>query len=91
MVYYGNAAMAELKTSDEYVLLEEVLRKAMDEAVSLAKKAGKTEHEKGETFAYLDLLSWAKVQAEVLGVTFSDKELAAFDPYSLIERKTRAA
>lgn len=83
--------MIEQNTSGEYVLLEEVLRKAMDEAVSLAQKAVKTEHEKGEIFAYVDLLSWAKAQAEVLGVTISDRELAAFDPYSLIDRKTRAA
>jgi hypothetical protein len=83
--------MIEQNTSGEYVLLEEVLRKAMDEAVLLAKKAGKTEREKGEIYAYLDLLSWAKAQAEVLGVTLSDSELAAFDPYSLIDRKTKAA
>jgi hypothetical protein len=83
--------MADPTMSSECVLLEEVLRKAMDEAVSLAGKTGKTEHEKGGLYAYANLLSWAKVQAGILGVTLADSELAAFDSYSLVGRKTEAA
>lgn len=64
------------------VVLEEVLTKALEEAESLA---GSTDPEKrGRLFAYFDILSWAKYQAEVFGVHFDDQKLESLDPYMLI-------
>lgn len=64
------------------VVLEEVLTKALEEAESLA---GSTDPEQqGRLFAYFDVLSWAKDQAEVFGVHFDDRKLESLDPYQLI-------
>ena len=72
--------------SAEYVVLEEVLRRAMDDALELAKKDKRSEREDGELYAYFTILDSAKQQADLLSVQFGDQELQAFDPYQLLAR-----
>lgn len=68
----------------ESVVLEEVLRRAMDDALELMKKSQRSEREDGELYAYFVMLDTAKQQADLLGVRFGDLELQAFDPYQLL-------
>ena len=70
-----------------HAVLEEVLRRAMDEALDLHAKDWPSEEERGQLMAYFNILDWGKQQAEIMGIEFGDKELRAFDPYSLISRK----
>lgn len=70
--------------SAESVVLEEVLRRAMDDALELAKKDKRSEREDGELYAYFAVLEWGKQQADSLGVQFGDQELQGFDPYRLL-------
>ena len=72
------------RNSADYALLEEVLRRALDEASELAAKAARSDREEGELFAYFNVLEWAKQQAEILGVGFEDKGIRELDPYRLI-------
>jgi hypothetical protein len=72
--------------SAESAVLEEVLRRAMDDGLELAKKDKRSEREEGEIFAYFSLLDWGKQQAELLGIEFVDQELQSFDPYRLLSR-----
>ena len=65
-------------------MLEEVLRRAMDDGLELAKKDKLSEREEGEVFAYFSLLDWGKQQAALLGIKFGDQELQSFDPYQLL-------
>ncbi|MFO1420785.1 MAG: hypothetical protein U1F59_07625 [Candidatus Competibacteraceae bacterium] len=74
--------------SAESVVLEEVLRRALDDALDIARKEVRSEREEGELFAYFSLLDWAKQQADVLDVRFADQELQAFDPYQLLTAPT---
>jgi hypothetical protein len=67
----------------EAVVLEEVARRAMDDGIALVNKGGLSEYEQGMLFAYFNMLDWAKQQAEINGIEFADKELQAFDAYSL--------
>jgi hypothetical protein len=78
------------KVSSEYVVLEEVLRRAMDDARELAEKELRSEREEGELYAYFGILEWAKQQADLLGVDFTDKDLKALDPYSLLGKDKAA-
>jgi hypothetical protein len=71
----------------ENVVLEEVLRRAMDDALELAKKGNRNEREEGELYAYFSLLDNAKQQADLLGIRFADQELQAFDPYQLLGKQ----
>ena len=73
-----------------YAVLEEVLRRAMDDAMELHGKDSLTDEERGELMAYFNILDWGKQQADLLGVLIGDKELAAFDPYSLLGSKKAA-
>ena len=68
-------------------VLEEVLRRAMDEALDLHTKDRLTEEEHGQLMAYFNILDWGKQQSEIMGIKFGDRELQAFEPYSLINRK----
>jgi ABC-type xylose transport system substrate-binding protein len=68
----------------ESAVLEEVLRRAMDDGMELAKKDKLSEREEGEILAYFSLLDWGKQQAELLGIKFGDQELQSFDPYQLL-------
>lgn len=76
--------------SKEATVLEEVLRRAMDEGLALRDRGAGTEYDKGALMAYLTLLNWGKTQAELLGVEFSDRELQAFDPYELLGKRKAA-
>ena len=70
------------------VILEEVLRFAMDEAVTLHAKRTLTEEDYGALMAYLNLLELGKQQASTQGIKFDDFELDEFDLYSLIDKET---
>lgn len=72
--------------SAESVVLEEVLRRVMDDGLDLAKKGNLSDYEEGQLFAYFAMLDWAKQQAEILEIQFGDQELQAFDPYHLLNR-----
>ena len=74
--------------SAKSVVLEEVLRRALDDALDIARKEVRSEREEGELFAYFSLLDWAKQQADGLDVRFADQELQAFDPYQLLAAPT---
>lgn len=67
------------------VVLEEVMRAAMESARKAAHQAaGGDRHAAGQVFAYHDVLDVLKEQAELLGIQFDDRELASFDPDELI-------
>ena len=38
-------------------------------------------------FAYVHLIDWAQQQSEVWNVKFNDKDLQAFDPYTLFSHQ----
>ena len=46
--------------SAEYVVLEEVLRRAMDDGLALAQKDHLSDYEEGQLFTYFSMLDWAK-------------------------------
>lgn len=73
-----------------YAVLEEVLRRAMDEALILHGRKTLSEEDRGALLAYFNILDWGKQQAEIMGLEFGDRELQAFDPYVLISRKAAA-
>ncbi len=70
--------------SAEYVVLEEVLRRVMDDGLELVKKSQRSEREDGELYAYFTILDNAKQQADLMDIQFGDKELQTFDPYQLL-------
>ena len=72
--------------SAEYVVLEEVLRRVMDDGLALAEKGKRSDREDGELYAYFTILDHAKQQAHLLGIQFADQELQAFDPYELLAK-----
>ncbi|MBZ4192929.1 MAG: hypothetical protein LAE24_01290 [Candidatus Contendobacter sp.] len=74
--------------SAEYVVLEEVLRRVMDDGLEWAEKGKRSDREDGELYAYFTLLDHAKPQARLLGIQSVDQELPAFDPYELRTQST---
>jgi hypothetical protein len=71
-------------------VLEEVLRRAMDEGLELRDKGTLSERDEGALMAYFTLLEWGQSQARLSGVDFADRELQAFDPYSLLGTRRAA-
>lgn len=71
-------------------VLEEVMRRAMDEGIELRDKWPLTERDEGALMAYFTLLDWGMSQANLSGVEFADRELQGFDPYSLINSRQAA-
>ena len=69
------------------VVLEEVLRSAMDEALSLQAKDYLNDADSAALMAYFNILDWGKQQADIMGVKFADQELQGFDPYRLLLKK----
>ena len=73
-----NAAMA---------VLEEILERAVDECRE-AMAEGNTERAK----AFFEVIDNAKNQAKIMGIpAFSNTNLEALDPYTLLEKIKRAA
>ena len=67
------------------VILEEVMRSAVDAARQAARQAAAGDrHAAGQVFAYHNMLDVLKEQADLRGVAFDDAELVAFDPDELI-------
>lgn len=64
-----------------------MLRAALDEGLKLANKPDLTEQERGELYAYFDILDWGQQQMELHGVTLADQALMALDPYSLMTKR----
>ena len=69
--------------SIERVVLEEVARRMMDDGLALVNKGELSDYEQGALATYFAMLDWVKVQADMHGLEFDDKELQAFDPYRL--------
>jgi hypothetical protein len=65
-------------------VLEEVLLLAMEEALVLKAQKSLSDEDQGALIAYFNLLEFGKQQAATLKVSFDDRELSDFDPYSLI-------
>lgn len=67
------------------VVLEEVMRSAIISARRAAAQAAAGDrHAAGQVFAYHDMLSVLKEQADIAGVQFDDEIVAEFDPDELI-------
>lgn len=73
----------------EKALFEEVLDRALDDALELIEKGELTEFEDGILFGLFSVLDWAKQQAEIWDVEFSDERLRKLDPYDLVNRRTK--
>ncbi len=63
-------------------ILEGMLAIAITRAIETGAAADRVQE--GKRFAYFDVLSWAKNQAEVMDMPFADPGIAALDPYSLL-------
>ena len=70
-----------------YAAFEEIMRRAMDEALAINAKQPMNEEGYGALMAYFNILEWGKEQADVLGIEIGDEELRKFDPYSLMPKK----
>ena len=78
--------MAEDRIAAAQVVLEEVMERALEEAREAAA-AGNSERLQ----AFVELLSWAKLQAEVLGMPpFANRELRELDPEALLVPQRKA-
>ena len=67
------------------VILEEVMRAAILAARrAAAQSATGDRHAAGQVFAYHDVLSVLKEQADLAGIRFDDEIIAGFDPDELI-------
>jgi hypothetical protein len=60
------------------IILEQVLQAAVEAAREAAKESG--EFAEGKRFAYYDLLSIAKDQAEIVDIDVSEIGMLDFDP-----------
>jgi hypothetical protein len=69
-------------------VLEDVLRLAMEEALTLTNQKNLSDEDSGALIAYFNLLEFGKQQAATMKISFADKELTDFDPYTLIEHKS---
>ena len=79
--------MVNDEASPARAVLEEVLERALDEAKQ-ARRGGNVERLR----AFVEVLSWGKIQAEVAGLGgFSNREIEAIDPESLLAPERRAA
>lgn len=70
-----------------YAVLEEIMRRAMDEALTLRSQDVLSSEDEAALMAYFNILDWGKQEAETHNVKFGDRELQAFDPYSLLRKK----
>jgi hypothetical protein len=78
-----------MSVSKEQVVLEELLTAAIDGALKAREKADRDPFEKGLLMAYYDLITVAKEQAKIIGLTFEDKTITAFDPDKELLRHKR--
>lgn len=73
-------------------VLEEVLSRAIDDALELRDAPESDKLARGQVFALYNMISWAKTQAGIMGVEFDDQNIARFDPdRELLNYKKRAA
>ena len=78
--------MAEDRIAAAQVVLKKVMERALEEARE-ASAAGNSERLQ----AFVELLSWAKLQAEVLGMPpFANRELRELDPEALLVPQRKA-
>jgi hypothetical protein len=72
------------------IILEQILQAAVEAAREAAKEGG--DFAEGKQFAYYDLLSIAKEQAEIVDIDTSEIGMLDFDPdKELLGRKRQAA
>mgnify|MGYP001586505281 FL=1 len=69
-----------MKRPSAQTVLEELLSAAIEAALNARKHADRDPFENGKLMAYYDIIMTAKEQAEVMGIEFADKTIAAFDP-----------
>lgn len=79
--------MSKPSESESYAALEEIMRRAMDEAIALQLESPLSDESRGALQAYFNIIDWAKQQADLLDIEIVDKELKDFDPYSLLSNK----
>ena len=81
-----------MSVSKEQVVLEEVLRAAINAAREARARAVSDLFEEGLMMAYYDLITVAKEQAELMELEFIDRTIAEFDPDELLRAlKTQSA
>lgn len=80
-----------MSVSKEQVVLEEVLSHAIEAAREARARAKSDVAEMPVLNAYYDIITVALEQADLMGLQFVDKTIAAFDPNELILRKPKAA
>lgn len=74
-----------MTTDAAKAVLEEVLRLAIDEALTLKAHKSLSDEDYGALIAYFNLIEFGKQQADIMRVSFDDDELNEFDPYTLIK------
>lgn len=74
--------------SNAQTLLEDILRLALDEALTLQAQHSLSEEDHGALVAYFNLLEFSQQHAVQLGVSFNDPELKQLNPYALLERQS---
>lgn len=75
-----------MNTNASQAVLEEVLRFAIEEALSLQSKDPLSEEDQGALTAYFSVIEFCKQQAATMEVSFNDHELTTFDPYMLFNK-----
>lgn len=76
----------------EQTILEELLSSAIESALEARENADSNPFDNGRLMAYYDVITTAKEQATIMGIEFSDKTIAAFDPDAeLVNWKRKAA
>ncbi len=71
------------------VILEQVLQAAIDAARGALEESG--EFAEGKRFAYYDILSIAKTEAEIQGIDSADIGMLDFDPDDELLARPKAA
>lgn len=79
--------MARSNGTAAYAAFEEIMRRAMDEALNIQSASPVNDQKAGELQAYFNIIEWGKQQAELQGVEIIDQELKDFDPYTLLVKK----
>ena len=81
-----------MSVSKEQVVLEEVLRAAINAAREARARTVSDPFEEGLMMACYDLITVAKEQAELMELEFIDRTIAGFDPDELLRAlKTQSA
>ena len=73
--------------NESQVVIEEVMRAAMDAALKASARARSgDQHAAGQVYAYHNILDVFKQQADLIGLEIADTELAEFNPDVLLQK-----